>query len=136
MNNNQHLAFPFANQAELVIKTKSKKTSVQAELASSVIEIFQSACFRKPSDLTQPLVLQFGDPTLQHFTLQNFSFKVEQILVEAGSNKIVGIYWHHPNQAKGNVIQGFSGLSCVILATPGFAEKHKIDLKDTRILIK
>jgi hypothetical protein len=135
MKKNQMLSFPFANQAELVIKTKSKKTIVKAELASSVIEIFQSACFRKPSDLPQPLVLQFGDPTIQHFTLQNFSFKVEQILVEAGSNKIVGIYWHHPNQAKGNIIQGFSGLSCVILATPGFAEKHKIDLKDTRILI-
>jgi hypothetical protein len=136
MKKNNHLPFPFPNKATLVINNKTKITNVKAELATSPIEIYQSACFRNPDDLKDPLVLVFGDPTLQYFSLQNFQFKVEQILVEHKANQIAGVHWHYPNQSTGTLIQGYSELAFLILAKPGFCQEHNMNLKDTTITLK
>ena len=136
MINNNHLPFPFPNKATLVINSKSKTTTVKAELAISPIEIYQSACFRDPENLKDPLVLVFGDPTLQYFSLQNFQFKIEQILVEHKANQIAGVHWHYPNQSTGTLIQGYSELAFLILAKPGFCQELKMNLKDTTITLK
>jgi hypothetical protein len=61
---------------------------------------------------------------------------VEQILVESETNQVVGVFWLKPQQVEGNHIQGFTGLSFVILANPGFAEANRISLDDTTITIK
>jgi hypothetical protein len=136
MQKNNHLPFPFPNKATLVINNKTKITNVKAELAISPIEIYQSACFRNPDDLKDPLVLVFGDPTLQYFSLQNFQFKIEQILVEHKANQIAGVHWHYPNQSTGTLIQGYSELAFLILAKPGFCQEHNMNLKDTTITLK
>jgi hypothetical protein len=47
----------------------------------------------------------------------------------------VGVFWLKPQQVEGNHIQGFTGLSFVILANPGFAEANRISLDDTTIII-
>jgi len=131
-----HLSFPFARNAEITIKRKKRVIKIQAELATSEIEIFQSACYRTSKDLPKPLVLLFDNSTIQSFTLQNYQTPIEQILVEADTNNVVGVFWLKPQRVAGNHIQGFTGLRCVILANPGFAEKNKISLDDTTITIK
>ena len=131
-----HLSFPFAKNAEITIKRKKRITKIEAELATSEIEIFQSACYRTSKDLQKPLVLFFENSTIQSFTLQNYQTPIEQILVEVDTNNVVGVFWLKPQQVAGNHIQGFTGLQCVILANPGFAEKNKISLDDTTITIK
>ena len=66
-----HLAFPFTGSAQLTIKRKKRVKKIEVELATSEIEIFQSACYRSAKDLQKPLVLVFSNPTIQSFTLQN-----------------------------------------------------------------
>ena len=136
MKTNNHLPFPFPNKASLIINNKSEITTVKVELAVSPIEIFQSACFRDPENLKDPLVVVFEDPTLQYFSLQNFQFKVEQILIDHKTNQIAGVYWQYPQQSKGTLIQGYSSLAFLVLAIPGFSQKHHINLKDTTITLK
>ena len=131
-----HLSIPFTRNAEITIKRKNRVTKIEVELAASEIEIFQSACYRTAKDLQKPLVLLFDNPTIQSFTLQNYITPIEQILVEADTNNVVGVFWLKPQQVAGNHIQGFTGLSFVILSNPGFAEKNKISLDDTIITIK
>ena len=131
-----HLSFPFARNAEITIKRKTRVIKIQAELATSEIEIFQSACYRTSKDIQKPLVLLFDNPAIQSFTLQNYQTPIEQILVEVDTNNVVGVFWLKSQQVAGNHIQGFTGLRCVILANPGFAEKNKISLDDTIITIK
>ena len=130
-----HLAVPFTGSAQLTIKRKKRVKKIEVELATSEIEIFQSACYRSEKDLQKPLVLLFGNPTIQSFTLQNYITPVEQILVESGTDQVVGVFWLKPQQVEGNHIQGFTGLSFVILANPGFAEANRISLDDTTITI-
>jgi len=130
-----HLAFPFVGTAQLTIKRKTRVKKIEVEIATSEIEIFQSACYRTSKDLDKPLVLVFDNPTIQSFTLQNYITPVEQILVESDSDQVVGIFWLKPQQVEGNHIQGFTGLSFVILANPGFAEANRISLDDTTITI-
>jgi len=131
----KHLAFPFVGKAQLTIKHKTRVKKIEVEIATSEIEIFQSACYRSSKDLDKPLVLVFDNPTIQSFTLQNYITPVEQILVESDSNQVVGIFWLKPQQVAGSHIQGFTGLSFVILANPGFAEANRISLDDTTITI-
>lgn len=87
-------------------------------------------------DPGQPLVLQFGNPTIQNFSMQKFSVPLEQILVEYGTNRVIGIYQLKLNEYSGGHIVGFSGLSCVILSVPGFARNHDIETKNTFITLK
>ena len=130
-----HLAFPFVGTAQLTIKRKKRVKKIEVELATSEIEIFQSACYRSAKDLQKPLVLVFDNPTIQSFTLQNYITPVEQILIESDSNQVVGVFWLKPQQVAGSHIQGFTGLGFVILAKPGFAEANRISLDDTTITI-
>ncbi|MBM3454045.1 MAG: hypothetical protein FJX80_02735 [Bacteroidetes bacterium] len=131
----KHLAFPFVGKAQLTIKHKTRVKKIEVEIATSEIEIFQSACYRSSKDLDKPLVLVFDNPTIQSFTLQNYITPVEQILVESDSYQVVGIFWLKSQQVAGSHIQGFTGLSFVILANPGFAEANRISLDDTTITI-
>jgi len=131
-----HLPFPFERSARLAIKNAVKTQAVDAELAASEIEIFQSAAYRTAKDLPRPLVLLFDDPTQQQFSKQDLSIPLEQILIEYGSNKVVGIYPITPHPSKGRFIQCYSGLQAVILALPGFAKKHRIQLHKTIVNIK
>ena len=130
-----YLPFPFAHKAEIIIENESGITTIEAELASSEIEIFQSACYRT-TDLEKPLVLLFSDPTIEHFTLQNYKIPVEQLFVEYETNKIVGVYWLKPKKDAGNEVQAFTGLRCVILAKSGFSEINNISFDHTTIMIK
>ena len=131
-----HLPFPFERSVRLSIKNSANTQTIDAELAASEIEIFQSAAYRTENDLDRPLVLLFDDPTQQQFSKQDLSVPLEQILIEAGSNEVVGIYPITPNPSKGRFIQCFSGLQAVILALPGFAKKHRIQLHKTIVNIK
>ena len=85
-----HLSFPFAKNAEITIKRKKRITKIEAELATSEIEIFQSACYRTSKDLQKPLVLFFENSTIQSFTLQNYQTPIEQILVEVDTKQCSG----------------------------------------------
>lgn len=131
-----HLPFPFAHKAQIDIKNEAGFKQVDAELAASEIEIFQSAAYRTDKDLPRPLVLLFDDATQQQFSKQDLSTPLEQILIEANTGKVVGIYPILPNPSKGRFIQCFSGLQAVILALPGFAKKHGIQLHKTIVGIK
>ena len=134
--NHQHLPFPFPGRTALFIRGKSGDEVLVAELATSVIEVFQSACYRDGIDPSQPLVMQFDNPAVQSFCLQNFTVPVEQILVEHGTEKVTTVNLLQPRQHPGSHIQGFSGLSCVILAAPGFAESNHIETNHTFITLK
>ncbi len=136
MTSPPHLPFPFSGKAAILISKGTSTYEINAELARSDIEIFQSACYRGPEDLPRPLVLQFGNPAVQHFCLQNYDFPLEQILVEYESNKVVSINPLKPKQGEGHFIQGYAGLSCIILAGPGFANQHNIEIQNTLITIK
>ena len=134
--NDQHLPFPFPRRTAMAIGRQTNNDVLIAELAASDIEIFQSACYRDVMDPGQPLVLQFGNPTIQNFSMQKFSVPLEQILVEYGTNRVIGIYQLKLNEYSGGHIVGFSGLSCVILSVPGFARNHDIETKNTFITLK
>lgn len=136
MSNQKHLEIPFAGKVELEIKTGKKSSRLVAEAATSEIEIFQAASYRTKKQLSTPLVLLFDDPTEQQFTKQETSFPVEQILVEYGTNKIIGIFPVNPKQSKGKFVQCFSGLSALIIAPLGFASKNNIKLHETKIIVK
>jgi len=131
-----HLTFPFPGRTELTISGKSREYNIVAELASSVIEIFQSASYRNLIDDNQPLVLQFDNPAVQSFCMQSFKMPVEQIIVEHGSGKVTTVNLLQPVNHPGNHIQGYSGLSCVILAAPGFAQSNHIEKNKTFITLK
>jgi uncharacterized membrane protein (UPF0127 family) len=131
-----HLPFPFERSAQLTIESGKKTIHLESELAASEIEIFQSAAYRAATDLPRPLVLLFDDPTQQQFSKQDLNIPLEQILIEAGTHKVVGIHPIVPNPAKGRFIQCFSGLQAVILALPGFAKKHRIQVQKTFVTIK
>jgi hypothetical protein len=128
-----YIPFPFKSKTLIAIQREQNTKYVEAELASSVIEIFQSACYRSPNDMQQPLVLQFGNPAVQHYCLQNYNFPLEQILVEYGSNKVININQLKENEGQGQFIQSYAGLSCIILATLGFAKQHDIEIQKTYI---
>ncbi|MBM3417920.1 MAG: hypothetical protein FJY17_03230, partial [Bacteroidetes bacterium] len=93
-----HLPIPFTRNAEITIKRKTGVIKIEVELAASEIEIFQSACYRSAKDLQKPLVLLFDNPTIQSFTLQNYITPIEQILVEADTSNVVGVFWLKPQQ--------------------------------------
>ncbi len=138
MNDSNHhiLPFPFCERTVLSICSNGYETSVEAELAASVIEIFQSACFRPSLKEDQPLVLRFDNPSVQSYCLQNYLTPLELIHVESGTNKVTGITTVQPSLNSGSMIQSFSGLSCAILASPGFASRHHIQMKHSYITLK
>lgn len=134
--NNHHLPVPFPGRNELTIRGLSREDVIVAEIATSVIEIFQSASYRNSIDPDQPLVLRFENQAVQNYCLQNFPVPLELIQVESGTNKVTGIALVQPTQNSGTIIQAFSGLSCAILASPGFADRYYIQLQHSFITLK
>ncbi|MBU3715216.1 MAG: hypothetical protein FGM46_09780, partial [Ferruginibacter sp.] len=72
----QHLNYPFDQTVTLNITTGGKKILLEAELASSEMEIYQSLNYRQPDEFTRPLVLRFQNPNIQYFSKQSFAFPV------------------------------------------------------------
>jgi len=136
MSNPNHLAVPFVGKIELEIKSKGKSTKLVTEVAISEIEIFQAASYRTQKQLSAPLVLLFEDPTEQQFTKQDASIPIEQILIEYGTNKVIGIFSINPKRLKGKFIQCFSGLRALIIAPLGFASKNNLKNHATKIIFK
>jgi hypothetical protein len=52
------------------------------------------------------------------------------------ANQIASVYWQHPQQSTGTLIKGYTELSFLFLAKPGFCQEHKINLADTTITFK
>jgi hypothetical protein len=121
-----YVQFPFPDRAILQVKNDSSIRKVECELASSDIQIFQSLSYRKKKDFKLPLVLIFTNPFLQSFSLQNFSFPVEQICVACRENKVKKISVIYPGKESGNYVQGFSEFSLVVLAQIGYFKKYKL----------
>ncbi len=134
--NDHHLPFPFPGRTELSIRGQSREAVMVAELATSVIEIFQCASYRNGFDPDQPLVLRFDNPSVQSYCLQNYQVPLELIQVEYGTGKVTGIALLAPNPYPGSMIQAFSGLSSVILAAPGFVAQHNIEVQHSYITLK
>ena len=131
-----HLPFPFGGKVEIRTMSKGNTAKILAESARSLIEIFQSACYRQSRDLEQPLVLLFEDPNVQYFCLQNYLKPVEQILADHETGLVVSVLRINPGRDKGSHIRAFAGLRCVILANPGFAETYGIEQGNTIIHLK
>jgi hypothetical protein len=135
MTRTPHLPTPFPWRTTLTIRNESGTSQIAAEIARSEIEWFQSACYRGPEDVPRPLVLQLGNPAVQHFCLQNYDIPLEQVLVEYGTHKVSSINTLTPRQGEGSFIQGYAGLSCIILGLPGFAKLNGIEIQNTFITL-
>lgn len=111
----QHLSYPFDQTAKLTITTGRKKILLEAELASSEIEIYQSLNYRQPDEFIQPLVLRFQDPNIQYFSRQSFAFPVVQVCVDwkTGLVKRVAPIAAQANTG-GNFIQCYSEFLLVL----------------------
>ena len=129
----RHIRFPFADSIDLSIVKGGKTTTINCELASTDVEIFQSLNYRKKSIFKRPLVLQFASPTLQTYSLQNFDFAVEQICVHHETNLVKKIVVINPHKRTGTFLQGFTEFSLVILAPVGFAREYRIKEDNTLI---
>lgn len=115
----QHLSYPFDQTAKLTITTGSKKILLEAELASSEIEIYQSLNYRQPDEFIQPLALRFQDPNIQYFSRQCFAFPVVQVCVDwnTGLVKRVASIAAQANTG-GNFIQCYSEFLLVLFLPP------------------
>ena len=111
----QHLSYPFDQTAKLKITNGSKKILLEAELASSAIEIYQSLNYRQPDEFIQPLALRFQDPNIQYFSRQSFAFPVVQVCCEkkTGLVKRVAPIAAQAN-TDGNFIQCYSEFLLVL----------------------
>jgi len=115
----QHLSYPFDQTAKLKITNASKTILLEAELASSEIEIFQSLNYRQPDEFIQPLVLQFENPDIQYFSMQSFTFPVVQVCAERKTGLVKRVA-SIPAQANagGNFIQCYSEFLLVMFLHP------------------
>jgi hypothetical protein len=115
----QHLSYPFDQTAKLKITTGSKKILLEAELASSEIEIYQSLNYRQPDEFIQPLVLRFQNPDIQYLSRQSFAFPVVQVCVDwkTGLVKRVAPIAAQVN-TDGNFIQCYSEFLLILFLPP------------------
>ncbi|MGI8597762.1 MAG: hypothetical protein ACR2KB_00775 [Chitinophagaceae bacterium] len=130
--NHQYLPFPFVNNCTIEIKNAEKTKQLTCELATSAVEIFQSLNFRKSKDFTIPLVLKFPHHHVPSIVLSNYAFAVEHACVDE-HNKVVNVYVQQPKKNTAPFVQAVA-YKLVILAPPGFADKHKITNKSTLII--
>lgn len=130
----KHLQFPFAETTTVVVKNRKKSFTVECELTSSEIEIYQSLAYRKQKDFTRPLALVFSSPTVQYFSKQSFDFPCVQVNVDYSSNLVKRIL-HIPKSGKvnGNYIQAYSEFSLVLLIPAGIPLIQGIVLDQTII---
>lgn len=132
----KHLNFPFAETVALVVKNGKAKLTVDCELASSEIEIYQSLAYRKKKDFTRPLALVFESPTVQYFSKQAFDFPLVQVNVDYQSNLVKKVL-HIPKSGKvnGSYIQAYSEFSLVLLIPHGSELIKHIVLDQTTITL-
>lgn len=121
-----YLQFPFKGRCFVRISTGKKMQTVECELATSVIEIFQSLSFRQPGEFQMPLVLKFADPDSQSFVLSRYNFLIEQIPIDK-NGKVSGYSIVPAGTSPGNYIQAFSSFQYLIQASLGFAKKYHIN---------
>jgi hypothetical protein len=120
----KYLETPFEGNVTIQIQNGRRKDYIDCELATSEIEIFQSASFRKPNQFKRPLVLKFSNPLVQTFCLQQFQFDTIQVLVD--TEYLVKRASFLPKyKSGGSFIQCYSGFSMVIFfnATSNFAKQ-------------
>ena len=128
-----HIRFPFAESYDLSIIKGGKTTTVNCELATSDVEIFQSLNYRKKSIFKRPLILRFANPLLQTYASLNFDFAVEQICVDHLTNVVKKITVISPHKRSGAFLQGYSEFAIVIFAPVGFARQYQVKEGNTLI---
>ena len=133
----QYLSYPFNQIAKLRITTGNKKILLEAELASSEIEIYQSLNYRKPDEFTRPMVLRFQNPNIQYFSKQSFAFPVVQVCCEkkTGLVKRVAPITQSTN-SEGNCIQCYSEFLLVLFLKPNAPVLKQIKTGSTIIRLK
>jgi hypothetical protein len=122
----------FTKMDTLVFKNGVDLNRTMAVMATTKMEHFAALTDWLYEDFTEPLVLHFAQPWLQHLVNFNFNFPVDVILVnEDGS---VGQIFTEPvNVSSGSYIRGFSSLKMVILCPEHFIAKNGI-LKTTTLV--
>lgn len=131
----QHLPFPFSKKAIVRLTTGKKTLIVECELASSVIEIFQSLCFRKKNQFKQPLLLKFENPLQQNFSRQTFSFDVIQVCFDYESGLAKKIAPIRKSSGKAAFVQSFAEFSYVLLLPANAQLARSIFANQTKISI-
>lgn len=130
----QYLSYPFIQIAKLTITNGNKKILLEAELASSEIEIYQSLNYRQSEEFTRPLVLRFQNPNIQYFSKQSFAFPVVQVCCEkkTGLVKRVAPITQRTN-LEGNFIQCYSEFLLVLFLPPNAPVLKQIKTGSTTI---
>jgi uncharacterized membrane protein (UPF0127 family) len=132
----QHLPFPFSKKATIQLTTGKKTQIIECELASSVIEIFQSLCFRKKNQFKQPLLLKFDNPLQQTFSRQTFSFDVIQACFDYETGLAKKIAPIRKSSGKAAFVQSFAEFSYVLLLPADAQLGRRIVVNQTKISIE
>jgi uncharacterized membrane protein (UPF0127 family) len=132
----QHLPFPFSKKATIQLTTGKKTQIIECELASSVIEIFQSLCFRKKNQFKQPLLLKFDNPLQQTFSRQTFSFDVIQACFDYETGLAKKIAPIRKSSGKAAFVQSFAEFSYVLLLPADAQLGRSIAVNQTKISIE
>jgi uncharacterized membrane protein (UPF0127 family) len=132
----QHLPFPFSKKATIQLTTGKKTQIIECELASSVIEIFQSLCFRKKNQFKQPLLLKFENPLQQNFSRQTFSFDVIQVCFDYESGLAKKIAPIRKSSGKAAFVQSFAEFSYVLLLPANAQLARSIFANQTKFSIE
>jgi hypothetical protein len=131
----QHLPFPFSKKVIVRLTTGKKTLIVECELASSVIEIFQSLSFRKKNQFKQPLLLKFENPLQQTFSRQTFDFDVIQVCFDYETGLAKKIAPIRKSSGKAAFVQSFAEFSFVLLLPPNAQLVRRILVNQTKISI-
>jgi hypothetical protein len=132
----QHLPFPFSKKAIIRLTTGKKTLIVECELASSVIEIFQSLSFRKKNQFKQPLLFKFENPLQQTLSRQIFSFDVIQACFDYETGLAKKIAPIRRSSDKAAFIQSFAEFSFVLLLPADAQLARSILVNQTKISIE
>ncbi len=133
----QHLRYPFNQIAKLTITTGNKKILLEAELASSEIEIYQSLNYRQSEEFTRPLVLRFQNPNIQYFSKQSFTFPVVQVCCEKKTGLVKRVApITEPTNSEENFIQCYSEFLLVLFLPPNAPALKQIKTGSTIIRFK
>lgn len=133
----QILPFPFKNTVQLHLANDNQTKVLNCELAATDLEIFQCLNFRKLEHFNKPLALRFDNPKAQSFSKINFEFPVEQIAVDAISQKVKELTTIYPAKNKNKLpnLKSYANFGLVILAPKGYIRNHNIKLEKTKIAV-
>lgn len=132
----QHLPFPFSKKATIQLTTGKKSQIIECELASSVIEIFQSLSFRKKNQFKQPLLLKFENPLQQTFSLQTFNFDVIQACFDCETGLAKKIAPIRKSSSKAAFVQSYAEFSYVLLLPADTQLVRSIVVNQTKLFMK